>query len=328
MPCGCTDPCNCLITSTDSVQISGDGSAGNPYQAVVIPGATCCDIFVEDTDTIDFSTPAPQTVSGDVRLNPDGGLQSTASGVSILADPASPSAVSLSAAGLSVACCSSGAATGQQLVVFTVGANFDKSLYPGLSAVKVTTVGGGGGSAGVAATGAATGSASGGGGGGGTAVETILASALAALEAVVVGAGGTAGAVTPTNGGVGGTSSFGAFHTAAGGGGGLLSAATSLQANIAGGGGGVAAGGDLNVMGGDGGAGTILNPVATLSTATGGTSGLAMGTQANGPGINSAASAGHLYGGGAGGASASGGGGTAKTGAAGAAGIVIVELIF
>lgn len=74
MPCGCDVPCNCFLTATNTVSITGDGSSGSPYQATVVP-------------------------------DPNGGLQNTPDGVAIKPDPASPAPVTVGPDGLSVGCC-------------------------------------------------------------------------------------------------------------------------------------------------------------------------------------------------------------------------------
>ena len=139
MACGCAEFCNCCVADTDTVSWTGTGATGNCHMATVIPdpagcitntpdgiaivldpaspapiscgpeglSVECCPVCVVDSDTIDFSLPGG-CVSGEVILGPDGALESTAAGVAIKPDPASPATVSVGPNGLSVGCCEAG----------------------------------------------------------------------------------------------------------------------------------------------------------------------------------------------------------------------------
>jgi hypothetical protein len=110
----------------------------------------------------------------------------------------------------------------KETVYFTSSGTFTKADYPGLRAIRVRMVGGGGGSGGVVATGAGQSCTSESGGPASYAERFILASLLAASETVTVGAGGSAGAAGANNGATGGSSSFAsgkAFQVVATGGG-------------------------------------------------------------------------------------------------------------
>ncbi len=69
MSCGCADVCNCFLSDTDTVSITGNGTSATPYQATVIPGC---------------------------------GLENTPLGVQVMVDPDSPIPVSCSVDGLVV----------------------------------------------------------------------------------------------------------------------------------------------------------------------------------------------------------------------------------
>ena len=187
-----------------------------------------------------------------------------------------------------------------QTVRYTSNGTFTKASYPGLKAVNIRLVGGGGGSQGMA-----TYSAGAGGGGGGYAEKFVLASALSASETVTVGAGGTAGASGGGNGGNGGSSSFGTHCVAAGGQG--ITGGTGTT-------------GDLLIQGQNGG-----SSARDKLYGSGGSSMFSAGHPANagGAGDGGQGSAGRLYGGGASGGIS---GDFARSGNAGAAGIVIVDL--
>jgi hypothetical protein len=185
--------------------------------------------------------------------------------------------------------------------------------------ITVEVVGGGGGSGGV--DGAATGVAeSGGGAGGGYAYEKILNSSLGATETVTVGAAGAGGASGLNNGTAGGTSSFGAFLSATGGGGGAAVAATTGSSDDDGGNGGTGSGGEINLVGGDGGNGRVLLG-APVEVSWGGSSKYAgMTRTAAAAGVGTS---GKSYGGGAAGSITTSN--VDRAGGAGAVGIVIVK---
>jgi hypothetical protein len=195
----------------------------------------------------------------------------------------------------------------------------------GLRAVRVRLVGGGGGGGGAGTTGAGTSAAGGAGGGGGYSERFILASALSATETVTRGGGGPGGAAGNNNGVAGGTSSFGSLLSATGGGGGDGSA--PVTAGIANGGaGGSGSTGDLNMDGERGSVGRVALGTV-VSASQGGASILGYGG-APALSINSAnGSLGLVYGGGgSGGLNRDTAGSVARSGAAGAAGIVIVDV--
>lgn len=193
----------------------------------------------------------------------------------------------------------------------------------GLRRVKVTVVGSGGGSGGCAATGASQSAATAGGGAGGAAIKLIEASALGATEAVTVGAAGAAGAAGNNTGGDGGTSSFGAHATATGGTGSAGSGAVGSTIPLTNGvSGGTGASGDVNIIGG--GSTGSFGFTSSAASGAGGASIFGGGGASVTAGASQVGIAGQAYGSGAGG-SANGQSQAAVAGAAGKAGIVIVE---
>ena len=209
-----------------------------------------------------------------------------------------------------------------ELVEFTSSGTFTKATYPWGKSVRVRVVGGGGGSGGLAAEAIGERAESGGGGGGGYSEKRLAMSALSSSETVTVGAGGAAAAAGANSGGAGGTSSFGSHCQATGGGGGGGDTSAAYTA-AAGGAGGVGSGGDININGGWGGAGNVTNSYASQQN-WGGASALA-GQVLTALSISIAATAGNAYGGGASGCR-SAISDPARAGAAGGAGIVIVEI--
>lgn len=192
-----------------------------------------------------------------------------------------------------------------------------------IRAVRAIVVGGGGGS-GYSDSAGGQAAAGSGGGGGGTSIE-FLTTLNNDTETVTVGAGGTAGAVSgAVAAGTGGTSSFGPgtpYLSATGGvGGGVGTSGTSVSALTTGTLGGVGSNGDQNIRGGSGGPAFRFSSTSTLS-GSGGNSTLGGGAPAVVP--DTAGTAGGAYGGGASGAASNNG--TDRDGAAGAAGIVIIE---
>lgn len=191
----------------------------------------------------------------------------------------------------------------------------------GTTAARTYGVGGGGGSGGAPTTGAGAGSAGGGGGGGGY-CEEFLTSGLGATEAVTIGAAGTAGAAGAA-GGAGGTSSFGSHWSAGGGSGGAIhgpTASTVVAGSVSGG---TATGATINIVGGQG---SVFGTYSYADTfiSLGGSGGASRLSSVNNNQTGGVAVAGTAFGGGALG-SANGASSTARTGAAGAAGIVVVE---
>jgi len=210
-------------------------------------------------------------------------------------------------------------------VYFTSNGTFTKADYPWLRAIRVKCQGGGGGSGGVTAA-AGFGAISGGGGGGAYADSFITnVGSLSASVTVTVGAGGSAGAAGSNSGGSGGTSSFGTAVTANGGEGGAGSGGQAVLQYLPNSGNGATGGtGDLLIPG--------QTPPPPFLT-TGIVAGLPGGSShlgAGGPGFVATTTkgqggAGKVYGGGGGSSVTRDNQGT-EPGAAGAAGIVIVEL--
>jgi hypothetical protein len=212
-------------------------------------------------------------------------------------------------------------------VRYTSNGSFTKASYPGARKVRVRVQAGGGGSGGIPAAAASQATLAGGGGGGGYAESMLDTSGLASSVTVTVGAGGTAGTSGGGTGGTGGTSSFGAHTVATGGTGGQSRGASSAVHFAAlGGEGGGGTAGDLQFDGGAGGYG--IADVQLGSSGQGGDSHLGGGGRANRTttsGQASNGSAGGRYGGGGSGPISSGTG-SAQVGAAGGAGIVIVDV--
>jgi len=213
-----------------------------------------------------------------------------------------------------------------ELVTFTSSGTFTKASYPWGKSVRVRVVGGGGGSGGCEATGAGEISIGAGGGGGGYAEERLAMSALSASETVTIGAGGAGGAAGLNNGSTGGATVFGSFLTGSGGGGGGGGAAATPDDAVSNpGGGGAASGGDINV-GGDFGRSGFAQATNRLYRSFGG--GSVLGQAGGGNIVNQTgadAVAGDNYGGGATGP-VNGPSLSSRAGAAGGAGVVIVEI--
>lgn len=208
-------------------------------------------------------------------------------------------------------------------LVHTSTSTFDRTDYPGAAKLFVQCVGGGGGGGGHGSTGASGNASSGGGGGGGYSSEWLTVADLTNDEEdVTVGAAGSAG--SGGNGGNGGTSSFGdtPYLSASGGDGGTGGTNTASGHEFAGGGqGGIGSSGTMNLRGDDGGNGVCLEGLRTVTGHGGGTVFAGKQAQAN----NAGGSAGHDYGGGGAGAS-SAANESPKTGGAGAAGVVIIDV--
>lgn len=184
----------------------------------------------------------------------------------------------------------------------------------GVARIRLRGVGGGGGSAAFIGGNA---DMPGCGGGAGY-FEGIYTVVPGTAYAVTIGAGGAGGTSAASSGVTGGTTSFGALATAVGGAGGVNGA------NPAGGAGGIAFGGQINVQGGDGTDGLYINGYTSASNIQGGP-GLGGNTPLGGGGRSglSGGVGGHGYGSGAGAPYNSGA--TSVAGAAGAAGVVIIE---
>lgn len=351
MACGCSEVCSCYLESTDTVSITGAGTSVSPYQATVIPDPTgglentangvavlidpastlpwslgvdgllldCCPAEVVDSESINFDL-VDGAITGDVILDPDGGLEEVAgAGLALLIDPASTVPWSLGPDGLLLDCCEEGVAP--EIITFTSDGLFEKGDYPAATYIRVRCVGAGGGGGGTAAIIAGESACAGGGGGGGYSEEILATAALGASVAVTVGEAAPPAGPGANNGSAGEASSFGAFLSATGGGGGEGDAGGSGAGTSNGGAGGAGAGGSFNLEGDDGGIGS-RGGADRYSVGYGGGSQLAGRTIDN----NAAPTAGKVYGGGGKGASANGV--TAdQGGGAGADGIVIVEII-
>lgn len=210
-------------------------------------------------------------------------------------------------------------------ISYTADGTFDKGDYPGLRAIRARVQAAGGAGGGAAATGAGQNSAGGGGGGGAYAESLILVAALAASETVTV-AGTTAGGTG--TGSTGGSSSFGSHVVCAGGSGGTTIGALGVVAIRQGGPGGVASAGDLR-FGGSTGQNVIVGLAAgQIMGPGGGASHLGGGGRSTGSNASVAGNDGRLYGGGGGGAGNIQSSGSALNGGDGAAGIVIIDLLF
>ena len=207
----------------------------------------------------------------------------------------------------------------QSQQVFTSSGTYTKPS--GINKIKVIVTGGGGGGAG----GDGNTNAGGAGGAGGTAIEIIDVSSLSSTVAVTVGNGGAGGAAA-TNGSSGGTSSFGSYCSATGGGLGY-----HWQNTGASGRGGVGSNGDINLNGGDGSQGMPHDASDDGHASDGGASYWGGGGQGSfvSSGYNRSnhtdanARPGQAYGSGGGGGAHTGS--NQKLGAAGKAGIVVVE---
>jgi hypothetical protein len=216
-----------------------------------------------------------------------------------------------------------------ETVYFTSSGNFVKANYPYLRAIRVRMVGGGGGSGGTPAGNATNGALSRGGAGAGYA-ESFLTNiaGLSSSVTVTVGAGGAAGAAGANAGSTGGASSFGTLVVANGGTGGAaggqrangeFEAGQTMSGSIG--------TGDLLIRGSSSGISAMMNgaiPRGSINS-QGGASALSSDPGTTIHAGTGAGIAGILYGGGASGAHSLFNQ-AALAGAAGAAGIVIVEL--
>ena len=207
---------------------------------------------------------------------------------------------------------------------YTSSGTFTKASYPSLRAIRVKAIGAGGGGGGAGATGASQVSIAGSGGSGGYSEKfyTDIAS-LSSSITVTVGSGGAGG----TSGGAGSTGGDTTFSgiTANGGGGGDIGPVGSVTFYYSNPGtGGSSSGGDLNISGSGGRPGTAWAS-DRVQGAVGGSSLLSGSNRRSVETTGSIGAAGPLYGGGGdGGVNAQSQ--SARSGGAGAAGIVIVEL--
>lgn len=215
-------------------------------------------------------------------------------------------------------------------VYFTANGTFTKATYPWLRAIRVKTVGAGGGSGGAATTGAGE-VAAGAGGGGGAYAESFITdiAGLSASVTVTVGAGGAGGAAGANAGSTGGDSSFGSAVIAKGGNGGAAGFANTAPTMGNGGATGGSASdstGDLKIGGVS--SHTAFNTSAAFPARP--MAGFSHLSGNSGPDILSGGGAngatGFAFGGGAVGGINAQNQATARSGAAGGAGIVIVEL--
>jgi hypothetical protein len=211
-----------------------------------------------------------------------------------------------------------------QTVYYTGSGSFVKADYPWLANVRVKVQAGGGQGGGCATTAAGEASAGEGGGGGEYREGVLAVAALSASETVTVGAGGSTGGAGAA-GQNGGASSFGSHITTVGGtGGGAGAASATAQSTqgVAGGTGG--SGGQLAVPGGA--SEGFLRLAGGQIGGAGGGAMLGGQSQRRGSTAHGNGFVGSVFGGGGGGASNIASQGTARTGGAGAAGLVAVDL--
>lgn len=197
--------------------------------------------------------------------------------------------------------------------VQTFAASGSFTVPAGVTAVEVELWAGGSGS-----WASVSGIAGGGGSGGGYARKRLSGVTPGAVIAVTVGVGGTPGAsgVAP---GAGGASSFGAYCTATGGAlNGLNTPSSPSLGNMAG----VGSGGDINLYGGDGGAGQSNQGGLVFNMAGYGGEGALSGGVLN---SGTTGTPGRFPGGGASGAGSGASGTTPYNGSAGAGGCCIVR---
>lgn len=208
-------------------------------------------------------------------------------------------------------------------VIYTVSGTFTKGSYSGFRALRVRGIGGGGQCGGVAATGVGQSNEGGAGGGAGYSESFLVDASVPASVTVTIGAGGSAGAAG-ANGQDGGTTLFGAFLSITGGGGGIAMAATTGNLVAGGGNSGAGSGGNtFNLLGSLGKAGVTVAGFPVRGNVGGSTpflGGSAISNSSTTPG-----QVGLVPG--------AGGGGTrnspsqaAQAGAAGANGIVLVDV--
>jgi hypothetical protein len=215
-----------------------------------------------------------------------------------------------------------------QTLYYTSSGTFTKATYPWLRAIRVRVQGAGGGSGGARNMDAGVFGGSGGGGGGAYAESFITnIPSLDSSITITVGAGGAAGAAGLNSGASGGTSSFGTAVTANGGSGGGSTGGFSSAVFFANAGAGAtSATGDLITPGGSGTNGYMVAAASNAVIAgAGGDSVLGFSPLVNRASFEKSAAPGLGFGSGARGASSEGGD-AARAGAAGAPGIVIVEL--
>lgn len=104
--CGtCPDSCNCVVRAGDGVTVTGDGSAGAPYEVSAVGEAWAgtspdSSIVIGNLAPNDGHTPTLRA-----NLNPAGGLLMGGGGIQIRIDPASTAPISEGINGLRVDCC-------------------------------------------------------------------------------------------------------------------------------------------------------------------------------------------------------------------------------
>ena len=191
----------------------------------------------------------------------------------------------------------------------------------GMVYCQIELVGGGGGSGGVANPGAGNVGVTAGGGGGGYARKIVTAATIGASQTVTIGAAGAAGTSGNNAGGTGGTTSVGAIVSATGGGGSAGSAGNAVAQSQSGGAGGAGSSGDININGSPGGLAVGFFAQA-IAGGYGGASYFGGGQQQSV--ANAVGASNGIYGTGASGDALTAAGGN-QAGAAGVAGVVIIQ---
>jgi len=220
-------------------------------------------------------------------------------------------------------------ANGLTRQIFNVSGSYTPTLNTKSILIEVQGAGGGGGGADQPGNNQG---ACGGGGAGGSYRSAIIDPSILTLPAtIIVGAGGSGGGPGAIAGSAGGNSQFtdGSFNILSTGGGGGLgeSASGTLFRGIAGGsGGGGGTGGDIVILGANGGVGTVLSSTAISSR--GGQSALGIGAEGVQENLGIGSRVGSGYGGGGGGAAQFDTPAGDGTGGDGAPGIVIVTELF
>ena len=214
----------------------------------------------------------------------------------------------------------------RETLAFSANATFTKGSYPWLRAIRVIAVGGGGGAGGAATTSSAQIAIGGAGGGASVAIRLIgITELLATSAAVTVGTGGSGGTAGNNAGAAGGNSSFGTDVVSHGGLGGTGGAAQSVPAIIDGAAQQTSGTGQYIYSGGAGqpaiaaGAGRVIAATSGASILASGRTPASTATGANGL-------VGFAYGGGGTAGHNAESQASARSGGAGAAGVVFVEL--